>query len=271
MRRHLAALLFAFALVPLPGGETLLLSSQGTGTQTATTAASARVWQGHEAEYETFIATAPFERLEDIPLGVTHPRRAYFKPGGLAESVAWKVLPMGRPNGYWESYKSEIAAYALDQRLELGMVPVAVEKRWKNEVGAAILWLAPVRSWKEVQPLEKPAIWDLQMIRMKMFDNLIGNSDRNLGNLLVDDAWNVFLIDHSRAFVTTKDLPAKFMHVDRKLWNRMRALDEPALTACLGPWIDRSAIRAVLARRDRLGAAIDDLVQKNGDAAVFVD
>ena len=271
MRRHLAALLFAVSLVPLSGAEALLRSSQGSATQTAKTPASARVWQGREAEYETFIATAPFERLEDIPLGVTHPRRAFFKPGGLAESVAWKVLPMGRPNGYWESYKSEIAAYELDKRLELGMVPVAVEKRWKNEVGAAILWLAPVRSWKDVQPLDKPAIWDVQMIRMKMFDNLIGNSDRNLGNLLVDDAWNVFLIDHSRAFVTTKDLPAKFMHVDRSLWNRMRVLDEPALTACLGAWMDRSAIRAVLARRDRLGAAIDALVQKNGDAAVFVD
>ncbi len=167
------------------------------------------------------------------------------------------MIPTGRPNGYWESYKSEIAAYELDKRLELGMVPVAVEKRWKNENGAAILWLSPVHSWKEVQFKPKPAVWDLQMVRMKMFDNLIGNADRNLGNLIVDDAWNVFLIDHSRAFVTTKDLPAKFMHIDRALWTRMRALDEPALTTCLGKWLDRGAIRAVLARRDRLAAAID--------------
>jgi hypothetical protein len=51
----------------------------------------------------------------------------------------------------------------------------------------------------------------------------------------------------------------------------MRALDEPALTACLGAWMDRSAIRAVLARRDRLGAAIDALVQKNGAGEVFIN
>ena len=248
---------------PAPGAAT---AAQATGA-----AASARVWQGREAEFEAFLATAPFDRLEDIPLGVTHPRRGYFKPGGLAGSAAWKVIPTGRPNGFWESYKSEIAAYELDKRLELGMVPVAVEKRWKNENGAAILWLSPVHSWKEVQFKPKPAIWDLQMVRMKMFDNLIGNADRNLGNLIVDDAWNVFLIDHSRAFVTTKDLPAKFVHIDRALWTRMRALDEPALTTCLGKWLDRGAIRAVLARRDRLAAAIETQVQKNGEAEVFVN
>jgi hypothetical protein len=271
MRSPLLAVLFTVAMVPLSGAEAVISARQGTATQTAGTASSARIWHGRETEYESFIATAPFDRFEDVPIGVTHPRRAFFKPGGLAESVAWKVLPTGRPNGFWESYKSEIAAYELDKRLELGMVPVAVEKRWKNEVGAAILWLSPVRSWKDVQFRPKPAIWDVQMVRMKMFDNLIGNSDRNLGNLLVDDAWNVFLIDHSRAFVTTKDLPAKFMHVDRDLWNRMRALDEAALTASLGKWIDRGAIRAMLARRDRLAAAIDALVQKNGEAAVFVN
>jgi hypothetical protein len=103
-----------------------------------------------------------------------------------------------------------------------------------------------------------------------MFDNLIGNKDRNLGNLLVDQDWNVFLIDHSRAFVTSRDLAAKFTHVDRDLWRRICALDEAGLTASIGKWVDRSAIRALLARRTRLSAAIDALVQKNGEAAVFV-
>src|SRR5689334_5964399 len=92
---------------------------------------SARIWTGRNAEFEQFIRDAPIVRIVDVPIGVTHPKRAYFEPGGLAESVAWKVLPPGRPNGYWESYKSEIAAYELDKLLGMGMVPVAVEKTWK--------------------------------------------------------------------------------------------------------------------------------------------
>jgi hypothetical protein len=269
MRNGLFTILLTALLLPQPGGGSVRASAPPQVAEATT--ASARVWQGRESEYEAFIANAPIERFEDIPVGVTHPRRAFFKAGGLAESVAWKVLPTGRPNGYWESYKSEIAAYELDKCLGLGMVPVAVEKRWKHELGAAILWLSPVRSWKDVQFRPKPPSWDLQMVRMKMFDNLIGNSDRNLGNLLVDASWNVFLIDHSRAFVTSKDLPAKFMHVDRRLWMRMRALDEAAVNAAIGKWVDRAAVQALLARRDRLGIAIEALVRKNGEDAVFVD
>ncbi len=100
--------------------------------------------------------TSPFTRVEEVPIGVTKPKRGYFAQGGPAISAAWKVLRPGRPNGYWESYKSEIAAYQLDQMLGMNMVPPSVEKNWKGDRGAAVLWLQPVRSWKTVEELPKP-------------------------------------------------------------------------------------------------------------------
>src|SRR5215212_5139271 len=107
---------------------------------------SARTWDGRNAELETYIRDAEIVRFEEVALGVTHPRRAYLKPGGPVTSIAWKVLPPGRQSGYWESYKSEIAAYEMDKLLGLGMVPVTVEKSWKGETAAAILWLAPIHA-----------------------------------------------------------------------------------------------------------------------------
>src|SRR3954466_5458621 len=180
----LALLLF----VPALGGSLL--------HQAPAAPPSARVWDGRTAEYETFLRTAPIARMATIDLGVTHPRRAYFAPGGLAESAAWKPLRPGYQNGYFESYKSEIAAYELDKLLALGMVPVIVERKIDGNAGALVLWLDGVRTWTEVLPLPKPASWSRQLARMKMFDNLIGNPDRNKGNLLVDAAWNLYLIDH---------------------------------------------------------------------------
>lgn len=239
--------------------------------QSAPASASARVWQGRHAEFEEFLRTAPFTRIEEVPIGVTKPKRAFFAPGGLADSVAWKVLPPGMRSGFWESYKSEIAAYELDKVLELGLVPPVVEKRWEGQLGAAVLWLSPVRSWKETEAKPKPARWNIQAVDMKMFDNLIGNKDRNAGNFLVDDEWNLFLIDHSRAFVGSRDLPWELVHVDGALWTRMQALDEPGLTAALGKWLGRGDIRAMLARRDRMKVAIDALVKKKGASAVFMD
>ena len=237
----------------------------------STPAKSANVWDGRGTEFEEYLRTAEIDHFADVPIGVTHPKQAFFKPGGLVESVAWKVLPPGRPAGYWESYKSEIAAYELDKLLGMGMVPVAVEKRWKGETAAAVLWLAPIHSWKEMEPRPKPAKWVRQVARMKMFDNFIGNKDRNAGNLLVDDDWNLFLIDHSRAFVTDKDLAVKLEHIDREFWDRILALDEPTLLAALGKWVEgRGGVRAMLARRDKIKIAIDKLVAANGEAAVFL-
>jgi hypothetical protein len=259
-------MLFALASLPRPHG----VPAAASQSPERPVAGSARVWAGRAADFEAFITTAPIDHFEDIPVGITHPRRAFFKPGGLVESVAWKVLPPSNLSGTWESYKSEVAAYELDKRLDLGMVPVAVEKRWKQERGAAILWLAPVRTWREVQFRPKPAKWEQQIVRMKMFDNLIGNNDRNLGNLLVDAEWNVFLIDHSRAFTTDTKLPAKMAHVDPDLWSRMLALDEPAVTATIGAWADRSSRRAVLTRRDRMKIAIATLPLVSGHDSVFV-
>jgi hypothetical protein len=231
--------------------------------------ASAKVWEGRTAEYEEFLKKTPFSRVEDVPIGVTKPRRGFFAAGGLAESAAWKLLPPGRASGYWESYRSEIAAYELDKLLGLGMVPPAVEKDWRGSIGAAILWLPGVRTWKEIDRLPRPHTWDLQIIRMKMFDNLIGNPDRNQGNLLVDHDWNIYLIDHSRAFVSDSKLPATHQRIDRVLWDKFLVLDEKTL-APVQRWVGRSAVRSMLKRRDKMTVVIAALVEKSSAPAVFI-
>ena len=230
-------------------------------------AVSANIWQGRNAEFEEYMRQTPFTKIEDVPIGVTRPKRGYFEPGGLVASAAWKVLPPGRPSGYWESYKSEVAAYELDKMIGLGMVPPVVEKRWKGDLGAAILWLKPVRAWRTVEDLPKPEKWNRYAVRMKMFDNLICNPDRNAGNLLVDDDWNLYLIDHSRAFITDKKLVSVMTRVDRELWDKMLALDEATLKTVMGKWIDGGAIRAMLRRRDAMKVVVDGLVKQMGDAA----
>jgi hypothetical protein len=192
--------------------------------------------------------------------------------------MAWKQVKPGRYNGYWESYKSEIAAYELDKLLGLGMTPPTVEKRVDGELGAAVMWASPTRSFKELggvpgqqgvkgPPPAQIASWIRQLTKAKMFDNLIGNLDPNLGNWLVDPSWNLIVIDHTRAFTSTSRLYHELVNVDAELWDKMKALDEPGLTSALGQWLDKSAIRAILQRRDKMQEAIDKLAQgKRPDA-----
>lgn len=237
--------------------------------QAADKAVCANIWQGRNAEIEEFLRTAKVHKLADIPIGVTRPRRAYLAPGGPAASFAWKALRPSTQNGYFESYKSEVAAYEMDKLLGLNMVPVVVERVVDGDTGAAVLWLEGVRSWETVLPLPKPASWNQELARMKMFDDLIGNSDRNKGNLLVDSEWHLYLIDHSRAFVSDSKLPQELQTIDKRLWERMLALDEPSLKAGMGRSLDSRQIQAVLRRRDAMKKKIDALVAKQGTAVFF--
>ena len=249
----------------------LLLSLVLQAPAAATSApAIARVWDGRAAEYEEYLRTAPIDRVETIPIGVTKPRRAYFAPGGLAKSAAWKPLRPSYQGGWFESYKSEIAAYELDKLLGLGMVPPTVERKYQGETGAIVLWLDGVKSWEQALALPKPDSWSRQLVRMKLFDDLIGNPDDNKGNLLVDREWNLYLIDHSRSFMEDRNmLPQKLDHVETALWDKIMALDEPGLKAALGPWLNDKQIKAMVARRDRMKSIVDDLVKKKGKRAVF--
>ncbi|MGE0459915.1 MAG: hypothetical protein AB7Q16_00955 [Vicinamibacterales bacterium] len=243
----------------------------------AAAGACAQVWVGRAGEFEQFLKTAAVSSLKEVPVGVTRPSRAYFAPGGLAESMAWKPLKPGVRNGFWESYRSEIAAYELDKLFELHMVPPTVEREVAREFGAAVLWAAPTRSFKEMggvpgqagvpgPPSARIPAWTRQIVRAKMFDNLIANKDPNLGNWLVDGDWHLILIDHSRSFTTMKTLVHRMDNVDRGLWDKFRALDGATLQATVGRWMGRSEQRAILERRDRMQQDIDRLVAARGDA-----
>ena len=247
----------------------ILASAIVVGLQ-APAATNAKTWTDRAPDIEAYLKSAEVVQMEEIGVGVTKPRRARLAPGGPVEAIAWKAIRPGRYGGFWESYKAEIAAYELDKLLELGMIPPTVEKRVKGDLGAAVMWVAPIKSFKELggvpgqqgikgPPPTEVARWMRQLTKAKMFDNLIGNIDPNLGNWLVDPEWNLILIDHTRAFTTTKDLYHQLVQVDAELWDKMKALDEPGLTAALGNWLDKGAIKAILERREKMQQVVNKL------------
>ena len=269
-RASVAALLFGLAWF-------LVATTVQTATlQGPDAAVSAKTWLGQEEQVEAFLKSAEVVRLEPIGIGVTSPDWMYLAPGGLVERGVWKNLPPGIYQGYYESYKAEIAAYELDRLLGLQMVPPKVEKRVEGDLGMASMEVkdAPTVSARGGFPTPPPAQrawWTVQMIRAKMFDNLINNQDPNEGNWMVDSAWNIILIDHSRALARGTEMQHVLVQVDRDLWDRMKALDEVALTAGLGDWLGEGEIRSILERRDVMEAEIGKLVEaaERGERDVF--
>ena len=262
------------ASVPL-GVCTLVLAVASVALGQEVDRASALTWLGQEAAIEAYISEAEVVRVEDIGTGVTNPKVADLEPGGPVERISFKPIRPGRYEGYWESYLSEIAAYELDKLLQLNMTPPTVEKRIGGELGAAVMWAAPTQSFRELGDTPSPPStrigwWNYQLIRAKMFHNLINNEDPNLGNWLVDPAWNIILIDNSRAFTTGAELVHEFARVDRDLWSRLLTLDEATLDTALGQWLTDGEIRGILQRRDAMAERIQHMVKERGPQDVFV-
>ncbi len=132
----LAAALTIVASFPAIAQEALAVAPKVEGP-----ASEAKVWVGRHAEIQEYLRTAPIERIVKVGEGVTNPDQAFFVAGGLAESALVKVLPPKRQGGFWESYKSEIAAYEMDRLLGLDMVLVTVERRVEGAQASVQLWL----------------------------------------------------------------------------------------------------------------------------------
>jgi hypothetical protein len=240
----------------------------------ATAETSAKTWLHQRDRIEEYLKTAEVVGMEELKVGVTRPRRATLAPGGPVGAIAWKVVPPGRSSGYWESYKSEIASYELDKLLGLDMVPPTVEKRVKGDLGAAVMWCDGVKSFKDMGGVPTPpsryiGAWVRQLSRAKMFDNLIGNLDPNMGNWLVDPSWNLILIDHTRAFTTDKGLVHKKMdYIDGPLWEKMQALTLESLQSAIGQWVGERELKAMLDRRERMRGDFEKQIRANPDVLI---
>ena len=273
MFRTAATAFIAFAGLAGLQGFTPPLPPVRAQARDAAAPQSAKIWIDRRHDIEEYLRNAEVVKIDAIGVGVTSPRRAYLAPGGPFDSFTWKPIKPGRYQGFLESYKSEIAAYELDKFLKIDMIPPAVERNVNGAVGAAVMWASPVKSFKQLGGVPSPPAalrdaWTRQIIKAKMIDNLIANIDPNLGNWLVDPAWNIILIDHSRAFTDTQRMTHEMSNIDAALWDRMKALDDQQLRTVLGSWVSADAISSLLRRRDKMQTIVDKLVKKRGAAPV---
>src|SRR6516165_3201834 len=237
-------------------------------------------------QMKEFLTTAKVTGSKQSKKGITNPWRLTMTDGNVTHDGSFQAVDehkarMEFEDGHVEldfvdSYKYNIAAYGLAELLGVDdMLPVYVERKWNGKSGSLSWWL-PVkmdeaeRVEKTIQPpdVEK---WNRQMARVRVFDELVYDTDPNLTNLLIGEDWTIWRIDFSRAFRTNKDLRASknLVKCDRNLVEKMKTLNGDELAAKTKNYLTKDEVKAVMARRDKIVATFQTLIATNGENEVL--
>ena len=236
-------------------------------------------------QIKQFLLTAKVVHSQAAKKGIAHTLRLTLSDGTVTHDASFQSIDEHKPKmelssgiqlNFVDSYKYNIAAYALAELLGMDdMLPVYVERKWGGNVGSISWWL-PVkmdegeRLKQKLTPPDADA-WNNQMYKIRVFDQLVYDTDPNLTNVLIGENWKVWRIDFTRAFRLNKELkdPNELVRCDRQLLEKLKVLDGNALTEKTKNYLTKDDVKAVMARRDKIVAQFQKLIVEKGENEVL--
>lgn len=222
-----------------------------------------------EEEVLDFLRTAKIVSKEKLGEGTNKAKRKILleKDGLRCNAVlrtGYKVIDSGE-SGFVDSYLSEVAAYELSRLLGFDNVPAVVRRKG----GSIQIWIENARTVRSIlkeDELPYSNEWvEQQRQVMTVFDNLIANTDRNPGNILIDENNKVWFIDHTRSFAGQHELrdPEAITGFDRDIWQELQSLSDKAIKEAVGPYA-RGYLPELLERRELLVEEISRRIAAEG-------
>lgn len=237
-------------------------------------------------EIKQFLLTAKVTKYRPVGKGTTEPWRLTLSDGRMTHDAVFQTINIYRKRyrtrdgrtemNFVDSYRYNIAAFELAELLGLGhMVPVTVERIWKGKRGSLSWWIDAkwdgLEQWKSKLVPPDIAHWNREMYNTRVFGQLVYDTDRNLGNLLITEDWKCWMIDFSRAFRRGHSLqnPEELQKCDRRLFEKLKQLQSSEVQQKSGSHLTRWEIEALMARRDLIVAHLEKLIADKGEAAVL--
>lgn len=239
-----------------------------------------------EEQIKEFLLRAEVTASRRSSVGITSPWILTLSDGTLThdalfqavnERQATKQLADGRTElNFVDSYKYNIAAYELAKLLGMSdVIPVYVEREWDRKIGSLSWWVTVKmdegkRLQQRLQP-PNPDAWNKQMFNFRVFNQLVRDTDPNLTNYLITEDWKIWRVDFGRAFRLSRDLQsAKDLPMcGRELLAKLKALNREEVLAGTRPYLTNGELNAMMARRDKLVAHFEQLIARQGEAAVL--
>ena len=232
---------------------------------------------------EHFLLTARVMREHGVKKGITGTVRVTMSDGAITHDASiqrvdeskqvFEGADGNREYNFKDSYKFNVAAWRLARLLGIGdMVPPSVQRSYGGKTAAYTWWIEDVQmdeATRVQKKIDSPDTdrWNHEMYVVRVFDQLIYNMDRNLTNLLIDNQWHIWMIDHSRSFRLQHTVrnDKNLVQCDRDLLAKLKTLDEPALEKELRLFVSKEEIKALLLRRD----VIVKFFEAKGESALY--
>lgn len=233
-----------------------------------------------------FLLEGEVVRAAQIGKGITRPWRLTITDGRLTHDASFQDIDVrvqeagfaggGRELNFSDSYHYNIAAYELACLVGLDdIVPVTVEREWRGQKGSLTWWVDA--KWDGLERMEKGLLppdtrsWNRQMHKVRVFSQLVYDTDRNLQNILITEDWRISMIDFSRAFRTISQLQdeSDLVKCDRVLFRRLHELERSAVARAVGSHLTRWEIDALMSRRDRIVGRFEKLIREKGEPEVL--
>jgi hypothetical protein len=237
-------------------------------------------------QIKNFLLTAEILSSKSTSKGQTHPIRLTLSNGTITHDAQFQPIDIHKAEmkldsgatvlNFVDSYKFNIAAYHLAELIGMDdLVPIYVERRWQGHLGSLTCWL-PVKMDEQDRVARKinppdPEAWNKQMYKIRVFDELIYDTDANLTNILIGSDWQIWRIDFTRAFRNGKNLrtPSDPVECDRQLLEHIKTLKADGLAAKTHGYLTKEQVQGVMARRDKIVERFNQLVKEKGENAVL--
>lgn len=236
-------------------------------------------------QIKQFLLTAKVVKSVQSKKGITNPWRLTLTDGTVTHDASFQSIDehkasvefaSGSELNFVDSYKYNIAAYTLAEMLGIDdMLPVYVDRKWKGEEGSLSWWL-PVKMdevERHRQNLTPPDVdaWNNQMYKIRVFDQLVSDSDPNLTNVLVSQDWKIWRVDFSRSFRLRGDVksPDDLVRCDRHLFEKLKALDGNELEQRTKHYLNKMEVKAVMQRRNKIVERFQKLIAEKGESEVL--
>lgn len=237
------------------------------------------------AEMEEFLLNADVGETEILSKGVTGAMKASLSKDGRTHQAQIQTVDIFKREmkiggqtirNFRDSYKYNIAAYELDKMMGLDLVPVTVARSYKGKKAAFVLWIEPVmmteatRMANNVLPPDADS-WNYQINRVRVFTQLIYDTDPNLGNLVITPQWRVWKVDLTRSFRQFKQVAdeSKLLTIDQDFYDALKTLTLESCKVALGGQLSGPEIKALLTRRDQIIEIFDQAAAAKGPETVI--